>query len=99
MIPKLEELISDEELKRVHGKANFGPDTTPRQVVNSGVPQYAFGFSTGHTMMTILIEHKLLRRPRPGKYSSTLTKFGMSYLRAMTALKFSEIKALVNADG
>ena len=48
-----EEIITDAEIIRVHGYANFG-DMTPREVVNEGVKKYAVGFTSGHTQMCIL---------------------------------------------
>jgi hypothetical protein len=76
------EIISDAQIKAVHGFANFG-SMSPRAVVNEGVLKYAMGYSSGHTQMTILIEHGLIKRPRPGKYSSELTVKGRKYLRAV----------------
>lgn len=76
-----EEIIGDADVIRVHGRANFG-NMTPRDVVNEGVLKYAYGYSTGFTQLSILLEHRLIYKPRPGKYSSRLTKRGMAYLRA-----------------
>lgn len=76
------EVISDEEIERVHANANFGI-MTKRDVVDDGVLKYAFGYSTGHTQMTILREHGLLRALRPGSYRADLSAKGKKYLRAM----------------
>jgi hypothetical protein len=77
-----EEIISDAEIDRVHGHANFG--TMPKRlVVDEGVLKYAFGYQSGSTQLDILIEHGLIHKPKPGSYYSTLTKKGQSYLRAM----------------
>ena len=76
------DIISDAEIKRIHGNANFG-DEPKRRTVDMGVFRYAFGYSTGYTQLCILLEHGLIRKPKPGKYGSTLTKKGFQYLRAM----------------
>lgn len=76
------ELISDAEITRVHGYANFG-DMTPRDVIRDGVVKYAMGYTGGHTQLSILIEHALIHKPKPGSYQSTLTKKGRAYLRAI----------------
>lgn len=76
------ELISDAEVARVHGYANFG-DMTPRDVIRDGVVKYAMGYTGGHTQLSILIEHALIHKPKPGSYQSTLTKKGRAYLRAI----------------
>lgn len=76
-----EQIISDEEVARVHGYANFG-DMTPREVLAEGVLKYAYGYTIGYTQLTILLEHGLIRKPKPGGYHSTLTKRGQKYLRA-----------------
>jgi hypothetical protein len=78
-----EDIISDAEITRVHANANFGPRTTKRRVVDEGVLQCALGFTTGHTMMSILLEHGLLRKPKPGAYATTLTAKGKRYARSM----------------
>ncbi len=79
----LEEIISDAEIIRVHGHANFGPTMTPREVVNDGVRKYAVGYSSGHTQLCILLEHGLITKPRPGRYEASLTKKGKRYARAL----------------
>lgn len=82
MTDSVKEIVSDNDVDRVHANANFG-SMTKRQVVDEGVLKYAFGFSTGHTMMTILSEHGLIQKPTG--YSSKLTKKGYRYLQAMFA--------------
>lgn len=79
----LAEIISDAEIVRVHGHANFGPTMTPRDVVNEGVLKYAIGYHSGHTQLTILLEHGLITKPRPGSYDASLTKKGKRYARAL----------------
>lgn len=76
------EIISDEEIDRVHANANFG-DMSNRDVVDDGVLQYVFGYDTGYTQMTILREHGLLRASRPRSYRADLSAKGKEYLRAM----------------
>lgn len=95
---KPEDIISDAEIERVHGNARFGP-ISKRRVVNEGVLKYAFGHSTGHTLLCILLEHGLIRQPKPGAYSSTLTKKGFRYLNALKgSLKLSAILDLMEQD-
>ena len=76
------EIISDEEIERVHAYANFG-DMLKRDVVDDGVLQFVFGYDTGHTQMTILREHGLLRASKPRSYRADLSAKGKDYLRAM----------------
>ncbi|WP_298700915.1 hypothetical protein [uncultured Brevundimonas sp.] len=80
---ELAEVISDEEIARVHGHANFGPAITPRQVVNDGVRKYAVGYQGGYTQLTILREHGLITKPAPGSYAANLTKKGKRYARVL----------------
>lgn len=76
-----EDIISDEAVTSVHGHANFG-GMTPREVLADGVLKYAMGYTGGYTQLTILLEHKLIKKPEPGQYYTTLTKLGQKYLRA-----------------
>jgi hypothetical protein len=76
------EIISDAEIERVHANAQFG-DMPKRDVVDDGVLQFVFGYDTGHTQMTILREHGLLRASRPRSYRADLSAKGKDYLRAM----------------
>jgi hypothetical protein len=75
------EIISDEEIERVHANANFGPSITKREVVDRVLLQVACGFSTGHTAWTILVEHGLV--PGKAKGRPTLTAKGRRYLWAV----------------
>lgn len=79
---KPEDIISDEEVTRVHANANFG-STSPREVVDDGVRKYAFGFTGGSTQLAILREHGLVTKPRPGSYRANLTEKGKAYGRAI----------------
>ena len=94
---ELAAIISDEEIARVHGYASFGPSITPREVVNDGVRKYAVGYHSGYTQLTILLEHGLITRPRPGRYDANLTKKGKKYARVLYRREdalLSEIAAL-----
>lgn len=75
------ELLSDAEIERVHGSANFG-DTSKRDVVRYGVLKCASGYHQGFTSKTICIEHGLIH---PKAYR--LTKKGRVYLWAAFAGK------------
>jgi hypothetical protein len=82
MMDRLAEIISDEEIVRVHGHANFGT-MKPRDVVNDGVRKSAVGFHCGHTQFTILREHGLITKPRGMSYDVNLTKKGKRYAQAL----------------
>lgn len=69
------EIISDEEIERVHANANFG-SMSKRQVVNQGVLKCASGYHQGHTSTQIIKEHGLI----DDKYN--LTSKGRMYLWA-----------------
>lgn len=79
---KLAEIVSDDEIAKVHGHANFG-EMTPREVVNDGVRKTAVGYHCGHTQFTILREHGLITRPPVGSYDANLTKKGKAYARVL----------------
>jgi hypothetical protein len=70
-----QEIISDEEIERVHGYANFGA-TTERGVVRLGVLKCASGYYQGSTSRGICEEHGLITK----KYE--LTTKGKAYLWA-----------------
>lgn len=89
-----EELIPDDEVLKVHANANFGT-MKARQVVDHGVLTYALGYTSGSTALAILVEHKLVKKPKGASYSTTLTKKGQKYLRAL--LRFTTIQALLEA--
>jgi hypothetical protein len=90
------DIISDAEIERVHGYANFG-GIKKRTVVDEGVLKYAFGYSGGSTQLSILLEHGLIRKPRSMHYDSDLTKKGKRYLRAVFGGHFIQIVALPSA--
>ncbi|KZL02188.1 hypothetical protein PsAD5_00137 [Pseudovibrio sp. Ad5] len=79
-----EEIISDEEIERVHAHANFG-STSKRRVVDEGVLKYAFGYQGGSTQVSILREHGLVRQRNRSSLAASLTPKGKKYLRAMKA--------------
>lgn len=70
-----QEIISDEEIERVHANADFG-GMGKRQVVNQGVLKCASGYYQGHTSTQIIKEHGLIN----DKYK--LTTKGRTYLWA-----------------
>lgn len=79
MIYSAKDIISDAEIIKVHANANFG-STSPREVVEKGIFQVACGFDNGgSTMQAILLEHKLITKPKG--YRSNLTVKGKKYLR------------------
>lgn len=80
---RLSEIVSDAEIARVHGHANFGATMSPRDVVNEGVRKTAVGYHCGHTQFSILREHGLITKPKPGSYDADLTKKGKRYARAL----------------
>ncbi len=53
------ELISDEEIERIHGNADFG-EQDKRDVVREGVLKHACGYYSGSTATAILKAHKLI---------------------------------------
>jgi hypothetical protein len=85
---KPQEIISDEEIARVHGHANFGY-MSPREVVNDGVRKYAVGFTGGATQLAILREHGLITKPKGISYNADLTKKGKAYARSIWETHFA----------
>jgi hypothetical protein len=85
-------IVSDEEITKVHGYANFG-SMTPREAVNDGVRKTAVGYHCGHTQFTILREHGLITRPRPGSYDANLTKKGKAYARVLYHVEAARLQA------
>ena len=75
MSEKPEDIITDEEIERVHANANFG-SMGKREVVNQGVLKCASGYYQGHTSTQIITEHGLI----DDKYR--LTPKGRMYLWA-----------------
>ncbi len=79
---KPEDIISDEEIERVHANANFGC-MSKRDVVNQGVLKCASGYYQGHTSTQIVTEHGLVSK----EYE--LTAKGRIYLWAAFASEIS----------
>lgn len=79
---RLAEIISDDEITRVHGHANFG-SMSPREVVNDGVRKSAIGYHCGHTQVCILREHGLITAQRGLSHDVNLTKKGKKYAREL----------------
>lgn len=75
MSERPEDIITDEEIERVHANANFG-SMEKRQVVNQGVLKCASGYYQGSTSTQIIKEHGLI----DDKYR--LTPKGRMYLWA-----------------
>jgi len=71
---KEQEIISDEELDRVHGNARFG--ISKRDVIRFGLLKCASGYYQGHTSKTICMEHGLISK------NYKLTEKGGRYLWA-----------------
>lgn len=69
----VKEIISDEEIEKVHANANFG-SMGKREVVNQGVLKCASGYYQGHTSTQIIREHGLVN----DRYE--LTAKGRAYL-------------------
>ena len=76
-------LISEEEVYRVHGNADFG-SMTPRDVVNRGVLNVSKGWHSGSVMQSIILEHKLAWS-RKSQSPMKLKPKGRRYLEAMKA--------------
>lgn len=70
-----QEIISEDEIERVHSNANFG-SMKKRDVVNQGLLKAASGFSQGFISQQIIKEHGLI----DDKYK--LTRKGKDYLWA-----------------
>jgi hypothetical protein len=73
----VQELISNEELEKVHGNSNFGPDLSKRDVVAYGVLKCASGYYQGATSRRICVDHGLI-----DEKTYELTSKGRAYLWA-----------------
>lgn len=76
MSEKPEDIITDEEIERVHGNANFG-GMDKRTVVNQGVLKCASGYYQGSTSNAIIRDHGLVSK------DYELTPKGRAYLWAV----------------
>lgn len=74
------DIVSNEEIERVHANANFG-SMGKRQVVNEGVLKYASGYHCGYTQVCILQEHGLVYSSMSRKQG--LSEKGIKYFKAM----------------
>ncbi|WP_296763779.1 hypothetical protein [Sediminimonas sp.] len=92
---KPEQIISDESVEEVHANANF-ESMTKREVVNVGVVQSVLGFSMGHTMHQIILEHGLVKKS--SGVCPKLTAKGQRYLHAIIGNRASEIISYI-AEG
>lgn len=73
----VQELISDDEITRVHANANFG-SMDKREVVSEALLKAACGYHNGYTAQQIITEHGLVKdvsNSRP-----PLTDKGRKYL-------------------
>lgn len=70
----IETLITDEQLNKAWGNANFGQTVTKREVIANCLLKYACGYSTGHTVYCICRELKLITE------QERLTTLGKQYL-------------------
>ena len=77
-----QEIITDEEIERVHANADFG-SMKKRDVVDQGILKCASGYHQGHTSTQIITEHGLISK----EYE--LTAKGRSYLWAVFSSKIS----------
>lgn len=70
------EIISDQEIDRVHANSNFA-DTKKRNIVRDNVLKVACGLHIGYIAQSIIYEHGLIETTtkRP-----TLTDLGKKYL-------------------
>lgn len=93
MTEKPSDIVSEEEIIRVHANANFGL-MSAREVVGETVLKFAVGYGTGHTAECIVIEHGLASRPRGRFDTPRLTKKGLRYARAVIGSRFNEITAM-----
>ena len=98
IIRTFKDIVSDEDVERVHGNANFG-QTSKREVLNEGVMKAAFGFHCGSTMRNIIYEHGLIRTCREPGDRMRLTKKGEKYLRLIVWGRFDKMVKLTLEDG
>lgn len=85
---EITDIVTDIEVERVHANANFGA-MTKRGVVNDGVLKYAFGYSCGHTMNCILIDHGLVLWRIDKRPNGKLTAKGWRYFKALGPAVFA----------
>lgn len=76
------EIITDDEIEKVHANANFG-GMDKRDVVNQGILKCASGYYQGSTSTRIIMEHGLI----DDQYKLTLK--GRLYLWTVFSTKIS----------
>ena len=75
----VQDIISDEEVERVHANAQFG-SMPKRVVIAEALLQCAGGYTPGSTALAILSEHGLLHHSTLRKRTKVLSKKGRKYL-------------------
>lgn len=75
MAHDVKEIISDEEIEKIHANSDFG-GMSKRDVVNQGVLKCASGYYQGHTSTQIITKHGLITK------DYELTAKGRAYLWA-----------------
>jgi hypothetical protein len=87
------EIITDEEIERVHANANFG-DRSKRAVVNESLLKCACGYHIGSTARRIVAGHGLTKDP-----CHTITQRGRQYLWAVYGKRPKAISVLEDLAG
>lgn len=78
---KPEEIVTDAELVKASGNANFGSQQ-PRNVIKFVLLQYVCGYHSGGTAQAICNDLALVRNSRNSRRAPSLTKKGKDYLWA-----------------
>lgn len=76
-----QEIVSHEEIAAAAGNANFG-STPPAEVLKFALLQTACGFSTGHTVLCMMLELGLVKKHPLSTVIPHLTIKGKNYLWA-----------------
>lgn len=80
--PTIELLITDEEIDKVWGHANFGAGAIKRNIINKALLQVHFGFAIGNTIAHILLELGLIMKLENDQYHNhKTTVFGEKYIK------------------
>jgi hypothetical protein len=74
----IKELVTDEEINKAWGNADFGIDLSKRDIINNALLKIACEYMIGSTARYILIELGLIRTTPSRKY--VLTDNGRYYL-------------------
>ena len=75
----IQDIISDDEVERVHANAQFG-SMSKRAVIAEALLACAGGYTPGSTALTILSEHGLLHLSTIRKRTKVLSNKGRKYL-------------------